>query len=161
MKTHRLVGLAFVVIVTTATSGMAQIPSTINVTITDDACEFSASSLSAGAQNSSSVLPQGIQTSRVTFDPMVLVKNIDKCSIPLYKRLWKGSRINEIVVSLQNGQISVLKLTLGNVIVSSISDTDSSAGPSERITLVYQFITIFDPVDHLTTTCNVLTNSCS
>jgi type VI protein secretion system component Hcp len=101
----------------------------------------------------------------VTFDDIAFTRGVDDCSVSLYNLLFKESHIKTVVISFQNytvfGWKEALKITLGGVLLSSMSDTDTATTtPAERVSLSFDTITILDPVTNKSTTCNVLTNAC-
>jgi len=132
---------------------------------TGNHCSFSATSLAENVTRTVTIGSGagGVGVNKAAFNPMVVTKAIDKCSVPLYKSLFAGTPpIPTIVISLRDASnVEILRLTLNTVFVTAITDSDSAIGPAENITLVYEKITILDPVDNTSATCNVATQICS
>ena len=96
---------------------------------------------------------QGNLTGRPVFDDIVLTKSIDDCSVPLYILLFQGRFVRSVVISLHVGVTEVLRITLSDVLITSISETDPSPTlPSERVALSFGTIVILDPATGVSAT---------
>lgn len=113
---------------------------------------FDALSVVVKADSSASIGAGGAGAGRVTFDDVALTRNFDSCSVSLYGLLFQQQRVRSVTISFQsvaNGSYrETLKITLANVILTSISDTAAAGGvgTQERVALTFESITIFDPV---------------
>src|SRR5205807_4669233 len=96
---------------------------------------------------------QEARASRPVFDDIVLTKNVDDCSVPLYTLLFQERVSKSVVISLYGGTTEVMRMTLTEVFITSITDTESFGSvPIERATLSYGKITILDPITN-TSSC--------
>jgi len=144
-----------------ASVGLAQSPS-ISVTLApirdSAACTFVATSFTDGFGNSSR---PGSQTSgagkgKLTLSPMTIVKQVDSCSTPLIVAVFTGATIPTVTITVSgkgaNGVGPVLTVTLREVVVQSLSDSDSKGEgePTEKLSVVFSAISI----------CDVAANTC-
>ena len=80
--------------------------------------------------------------SRPQVSDIGLGKKSDDCSVSLYNLIFTGRIVRSVVISMRGaGNREALRLTLSDVLVSSITET--AAG--EKATLFYSRIEIFDP----------------
>ena len=154
----------FSVAMTVSSSCFAQVEQSMTVQLGGQSpCIFNASSLMNGF--SRSVLSP-ISVGSISASPIVIVKALDKCSIPVLLQLFRGTAIpvtitlNELTLGIPK---PLLEITLSNAVVANIADADANATvPSEKITLVYEIIKIVDPLHgNATVTCDLVTQVCN
>jgi type VI protein secretion system component Hcp len=164
--------VSFFALISLSASCMAD---NISVTVgTAAPCTFSASSIMGTFTNPNAIGSStgGAGAGKATFSPLVVLKSLDSCSVPLDLQLFKGSVTPIVTIAISessnnkgassNATKPLVLITLRNVLISEISDTDSSQGSfSEKVTLLYGAITIQDLVDNTSTTCDSSTNTCS
>ncbi len=88
--------------------------------------------------------------SKLKFDEIAVTRNVDDCTVALYGLFLPGQRIREVIISYQTlvGTISkeTLRMTLKNVLITAFGDTAvETAAPVERLGLIFEQISIFDP----------------
>ena len=93
----------------------------------------------------------GLPLGRLNFADITLTKNVDDCSVSLYSALFANARTPSVVISFYNASNTanreVMRITLSNVLVTSISDAGTAnSAPTEKITLSYGQIEILDPI---------------
>jgi len=150
---------------------------TISVTVGTGsaACTFTPSSIMDGFTNPITLPPPiGGGSGRATFGPVTIVKNVDHCSVPLVVDLVEVKIIPAVTINITATGASptlVLTIKLANAAVTSLSDSDSAGdhAPTEKVSLVYETITIAQPPNlssnppfgGLWVKCSLVTNTCS
>ena len=176
MNTSRILFTVFAASLALATPGLAQLaPSRTSVMLSaGNACngfatpaftaislaeKVSAAAPAPGTGTGSSGRESGPGT--LSFDDIVLTKSWDDCSVSLYTLLFKQQRLQTVQISVHNSaNTEVLRLTLSDALITSISDMDAvNTTASERMTLYYDKIVAFDPVTNKSACFNRLTNS--
>lgn len=104
----------------------------------------------------------GAKAGSLSFDDVVLTKNIDDCSVLLYSLLFKVSPVRSVVLSLKNSfGTEIMRITLSDAFITSISEAESlNSMPSERLTLAYRMIVILDPLTGKSSTCDTSARTC-
>lgn len=123
---------------------------------------FVALSATVNATQPVSGLGGGV-SGRLKFDDIAITRNVDDCSVSLYALFLPGRRINTVTISYQTltgtTYKEILRITLTNVIITSIGDTEIVAtAPAERVGLNFERITIFDPITNKSTSWDLATN---
>ena len=106
--------------------------------------------LSATINATRSVSTPGGSAGKLKFDDIAVTRNVDDCTVSLYGLFLPGQRIKEVIISYQTlvGAIykETLRMTLRNVSITAFGDTAvEPAAPVERLGLIFEQITIFDP----------------
>ena len=172
MYTSRILFTVFAASLALATPGLAQLaPSRTSVMLSaGNACNgfatpaFTAISL---AEKISAAAPGPASSGResgpgmLSFDDIVLTKSWDDCSVSLYTLVFKQQRLQTVQISVRNSaNTEVLRLTLSDALITSISDMDAvNTTASERLTLYYDKIVAFDPLTNKSACFSRLTNS--
>ena len=173
MNTSRILFTVFAASLALATPGLAQLaPSRTSVTLSaGNACNGfptpAFTTLSLAEKVSAAAPGPGGSSGReggagtLSFDEIVLTKSWDDCSVSLYTLLFKRQRLQTVQISVHNSaNTEVLRLTLSDALITSISDMDAvNTTASERMTLYYDKIVAFDPVTNKSACFNRLTNS--
>jgi len=148
---------------------------TVSVTVNGTpSCTFAALSISDTITNPATIgsATGGAGAGKVTLTPLVVLKSLDSCSIPLFTDVLQGTQLPSVVISIfgspanqsaaTNGQKPLLVITLTNVLVNSISDSDSTqASFTEKVTFEYGGINIQNLTNNTSTTCDATANTCS
>ena len=101
---------------------------------------------------------------------MTITKYADACSSGLIRDLVSVARVTTVTATLSapvNGvQLVTMTLAFSNVIITQLSDDESAVSPKtglplEKVTLIYDTVTVVDLIDRTKTTCNFVSNSCS
>ena len=173
MNASRILFPLLAALVVVAIPCLAQVPSHATVTFASGsgaACNgfpapgFNALSVTekisepAPATNGGSGNPP--KASQPTFEDIVLTKNVDDCSVPLYTLLFPHQVVKSVVISLFAFTTEVMRITVTDAVITSMSDAESmGAAPSERLTLSYAKITILDPVTNKSSCWDRTTNT--
>lgn len=160
--------VSFFIAMATSSSCLAQVEQSITVQLgAPSTCTFNALSLMDGFTRPVTFGSAGTGAGTIVASPIVIVKDPDKCSIPLLLQLFKGTAMPTVVITL-NGLVSgklepVLVITLTNAFVTAVGDADANATvPSEKVTMAYETIKITDPTNgNATVTCNLVTQVCN
>ena len=174
MYTSRILFTVFAASLALATPGLAQLaPSRTTVTLSaGNTCngfatpafttlslaeKISAAAPSPGPGSSGRESGPGM----LSFDDIVLTKSWDDCSVSLYTLVFKQQRLQTVQISVRNSaNTEVLRLTLSDALITSISDMDAvNTTASERLTLYYDKIVAFDPLTNKSACFSRLTNS--
>ena len=165
----------FSLFIALAASSVGSAQSAGNVTVNlpavpslfSNACNSSVTSISYGFSNpvSMSSGSQGSGLSRPSASAITVVKSNDTCSPNYILALFKGISLPTVTltVSSASGPGAVLTITLTNVLVTSVSDTDAagqSLAGAEKVTLEYGSIKIVDSTSTLQVNCSLSSNTC-
>jgi type VI protein secretion system component Hcp len=156
--------VSFFIAMAASSSCLAQVEQSL--TVQDGSCTFNALSLMNGFSRPVTIGPGGVSGGKLTASPIVIVKALDKCSIPLLVQLVKGGPIPTIVINLNEVvggvQKPVLQISVKNAFVTDIVDADANATvPSEKVTVAYETIQISDPIHGTSVTCDFVNQVCS
>ena len=135
------------------------------------ACTSSVSSISYGFSIPVNLqgLP-GTGAGKASGSNITIVKANDTCSPNYILFLFKGVNLPTVTLTVSSAPTlsspsgPLLTITLTNVFVSSVSDTDA-AGQSligaEKVTLAYESIKIVDSTSNVQVNCSFATNTCN
>ena len=93
----------------------------------------------------------GMAVGRPKFDDVVITRNVDDCSVSLFALLIQGRFIKTVVLSYQAASSTgvykeTLRMTLADAAIAGLTDATVAGAPStEKVTLAFRTITIFDP----------------
>ncbi len=100
-----------------------------------------------GVANPASLASGSLTASKATGSDLVITKVLDKASPALFLSCAQGTKQSKVTLDLTktgtSGQVVFYRITLTNVIVSSLSTTgtDDGSRPSESVSLSYETIT--------------------
>ena len=111
---------------------------------------FNAQSATINATVATSAGLGGGIAGRPKFDDFVITRNVDDCSVSHYALLLQGARIKTVTISYQSfigsSYKETLRLTLADASIVGLSDTTvAGAQSTEKVSLIFRTITIFDP----------------
>ncbi len=129
------------------------------------ACSSSVNSVSYGFSNSVNIASSttGAGAGKASASAITIVKSNDACSPNYIIALFKGANLPTVTLTISSASGPLLTITLTNVFVSSVSDTDA-AGQSlvgaEKVTLEYGSIKIIDSASKVEVNCSISNNTC-
>jgi type VI secretion system secreted protein Hcp len=102
-------------------------------------------SYSLGAESPAAMARAAAASGRATFTPLTFVHKVDKASPLLFQAAAKGNHLKSAelaVVAAGKGAQVILKITLGDVLVTSVQQSGAADELTESVALSYRTITI-------------------